>query len=393
MTSPTRVAAVAGSQVLAVVLAGCGAGGGAGDAMVRDSAGITIVESTYRAEPMAPFTIVPEPEVQIGQLDGPAEYTFRTITGARRLADGRILVADIDRIHIYDAAGTHLTTFGRAGEGPGEFGRVRSVVVCGGEIIVGDFTRPHLAVFDDQGDYLRTDPMPPSGAPFPLGLESCTTDGAPLLRSANVFVLGAPGLSDSTAVITLMRMRGPGALDTLAHVPSVRRDGGYPPPFSSTTLLAYRDSTIYALESDRIELRSYGYEGGLRRIARIETTPRPVSADDLDRERTAIIEGFPEPMRAEFRADLEKLPATATMPAVSRMRVDPLGRAWLRPYNPRWEPEDTLWSVLDADGAFAGRVALPAGLTVHEIGEDYVLGVWQDELDVSYVRLYRIVAS
>lgn len=393
MMRPTPFAAAASIYLCTAVLAACGNGGGAGDAVVRDSVGITIVESAYLAEPMAPFVIVQEPDVQIGQLDGPAEYTFRTITGARRLSDGRILVADVDRIHIYDAAGAHLTTVGRAGEGPGEFGRVRSVVLCGGEIMVGDFTRPHLAVFDDQGSYVRTDPLPPSGAPFPLGLEACTPDGAPLLRSANVFVLGAPGLSDSTAVITLMRMRGPAMLDTLAHVPTVRRDGGYPPPFSSTTLLGYRDSTIYALESDRIELRSYHHDGGLRRIARINTTPRPVSADDLERERTAIIEGFPEPMRAEFRADLEKLPAIATMPAVSRMRVDPLGRAWLRPYNPRWEPEDTLWSVLDADGAFAGRVAMPAGLTVHEIGQDYVLGVWQDELDVSYVRLYRIEAS
>ena len=25
-----------------------------------------------------------------------------------------------------------------------------------------------------------------------------------------------------------------------------------------------------------------------------------------------------------------------------------------------------------------------------EIGEDYILGVWTDELDVQYVRMYRI---
>jgi hypothetical protein len=35
-------------------------------------------------------------------------------------------------------------------------------------------------------------------------------------------------------------------------------------------------------------------------------------------------------------------------------------------------------------------VELPAGLRVLEIGGDYVLGVWNDELDVQHVRLHRL---
>jgi hypothetical protein len=33
---------------------------------------------------------------------------------------------------------------------------------------------------------------------------------------------------------------------------------------------------------------------------------------------------------------------------------------------------------------------MPEGLSVAAIGRDYVAGVWRDELDVEYVRLYRI---
>jgi len=58
------------------------------------------------------------------------------------------------------------------------------------------------------------------------------------------------------------------------------------------------------------------------------------------------------------------------------------------------------FSVFDADGVWLGRVALPPGLPwlrghnlrypILEIGRDYVLGVWVDDLGVEQVRLYRI---
>ena len=37
-----------------------------------------------------------------------------------------------------------------------------------------------------------------------------------------------------------------------------------------------------------------------------------------------------------------------------------------------------------------GRVATPPGLEVHEIGEDYILGVELNDLDVPFVRRYPL---
>ena len=51
------------------------------------------------------------------------------------------------------------------------------------------------------------------------------------------------------------------------------------------------------------------------------------------------------------------------------------------------------------DGTWLGTVSLPPRLVrayIHyrspylEIGDDYILGVWKDELDVQYVRMYRL---
>ena len=33
----------------------------------------------------------------------------------------------------------------------------------------------------------------------------------------------------------------------------------------------------------------------------------------------------------------------------------------------------------------------PAGVRILDIGTDYVLGLWQDENDVEYVRLFRLM--
>jgi hypothetical protein len=38
-----------------------------------------------------------------------------------------------------------------------------------------------------------------------------------------------------------------------------------------------------------------------------------------------------------------------------------------------------------------GSVLMPKGLQLFEIGEDYVLGLWRDELGVQFVRRYVIM--
>ena len=61
-------------------------------------------------------------------------------------------------------------------------------------------------------------------------------------------------------------------------------------------------------------------------------------------------------------------------------------------------PDPPPFEIHAPDGTWLGSVALPPGLErgfiqyqapYMEIGTEYVLGVWRDELDVQYVRLHR----
>ena len=99
--------------------------------MVRDSAGIRIIENARPPEgSRLRWRVGPEPAVTIGAADGEEPYLFQHAIGATRLSDGRIVVADYGsmELRIFDgASGTHLTTLGGVGEGPGEYGGLMDV--------------------------------------------------------------------------------------------------------------------------------------------------------------------------------------------------------------------------------------------------------------------------
>ena len=75
--------------------------------------GQTIVESEAPRDP--DLTLADEPLVRIGMLDGPMEYIFGNVTGAIRLEDGSVVIADEQSYNVrrYDASGRHVWTSGR----------------------------------------------------------------------------------------------------------------------------------------------------------------------------------------------------------------------------------------------------------------------------------------
>ena len=89
--------------------------------LVRDSAGIEIVESTS-PEWSAPRSVEVEPVLRIGrEEEGP--YQFAVVGRALFLQDGGIAIAEgrAQEVRIFGAEGSHEQTLGRRGEGPGEF--------------------------------------------------------------------------------------------------------------------------------------------------------------------------------------------------------------------------------------------------------------------------------
>ena len=102
---------------------------------ITDVLAQTIAESDSPRD--ADLVLADEPLVRVGLLDGPDEYLFGNITGAVRLEDGSVVIADqsIFEIRMFDASGRHVWTSGRKGEGPGEYEGLRLMRGCPGAAV------------------------------------------------------------------------------------------------------------------------------------------------------------------------------------------------------------------------------------------------------------------
>ena len=79
-----------------------------------------------------------------------------------------------------------------------------------------------------------------------------------------------------------------------------------------------------------------------------------------------------------------------TMPVFGRMLVDAAGHLWVQDYAAEYLERPIDWSVFDPDGRLIARVTVPVRFRITQIGEDWVLGVQRDEMDVQYVRVHRL---
>ena len=353
---------------------------------VVDSAGITIVTSAPSDRP-APFAVAAEPSLTIGALDGPPEYTFRWVRDVDRLPDGRIVVADGNRLALYDADGRHLADRGGGGRGPGEFTMIDEAVPCGAGLAVDDVVGPLVAFYDSAGRFDRSVRLHTPGS-RPPRLLSCDAAARPVLASPMPVDIG----DDAPRWIRYVMLLDPdaGRLDTVMSVPGSPVHRGFPPPLAYSVAMAARDSAVHTADTRGMEVRTHTLGRGLRRIARVTVEPRPITEADVERAMEDGSGGLPPQIVERIGApDPDRAPPT--MPVLSDIAVDDAGRLWLRPYSPPREPLDSVWTVLDADGALLGRVLLPPRFRPHHIGTDWILGVWRDTMDVEYVRMYELV--
>src|SRR5688572_22901530 len=96
----------------------------AGRPAVRDSAGITIVESSAPAWTDATaWRVDASPAFDIGGAENDTAPHFFNIRGVHRLSDAGIVVLDAASLSLqfFDSLGTAVGRAGRKGSGPGEF--------------------------------------------------------------------------------------------------------------------------------------------------------------------------------------------------------------------------------------------------------------------------------
>ena len=368
---------------------------------VRDSAGIRIVENVRPADDSRlAWRIGPEPAVSIGEVTGEEAYLLHRADAAAMLPDGRIVVANTGtgEIRVFDAAGVHQATWGREGEGPGEFTALAGVASWPGDSIVAWDTRARtIAVFDSDGALGRS---------FVLEAEDRAAEPRMPMRDGTVLgrivdAGGGPGyrrekitheVRDADGRMLVSLGEHPGRESFINMEGRMAVFGQL--PFSRSLHEASWGDMVVLAPDDHYEIRVHDRTTGeLVSIVRREYTNRPPTREEVDRaiddalERTNLSGDQLEWTREGYKG----MPLVESFPAFRALLVDALDHLWVREATlPGMDRPSPLWTVFNAEGRVLGFIETPEGLTVLEIGADYILGQATDDLGVESVQVWAL---
>jgi hypothetical protein len=384
------------------IVVGCGDSPLPSAFSVRDSSGVQISESFRPAWGEGRgWCIGSEPLLRLGVVDGNAAYQFDGITGMARLEDGTIVVADAgsQEVRFFGPGGETKAAVGGEGEGPGEFlglsglGRGPS-----GRVWAYDFSLRRITWLDAAGEVVGMATLAPE--PPILNPVGPLSDGTFVLKQlwGAVAVAQADEQGFRRDPVAFVRFDGDGVLlDTLGLFPGrevvLTEEGGRgvmsTPPFARNAVGTVLGGEVVVGIQDTFELIRYSPDGSMVGRVRIPNRNLSITAADLDAYIAGRLSTVAEDRRPGLRHELESMPTPSSKPAFGGLLGDELGDLWvaewvLYPDVPR------VWTVLDSRGAWLGEVEIPGRFFPNAIGDDWILGVEWDDLDVEYVALYPL---
>lgn len=398
--------AVAAMMIAAVALAACdGETGAAGGAVVRDSAGVRLVEYAGTPQHDAPFALSPEPVYRHGS--GSGDYLFGNIRHGVLFPDGGAA--------IFDAANTEIVVLGPdggshellagSGQGPSEVGFVGRMFAVGTDsLLVDDSWNARFTLFAD-GAVARTIGLG-ENRELALGLGSRGIDASGrLLMSSASYRRGFP---DEWLPGYLVRLD----LDTLVPdtvgsydwVPFVPPDDEADNPFPHLGRVGAAGGRFVHGRTDTPELIWRESDGTVSQIMRwrpewvypteehwrtfeayLRVTLPPVNPHLQTDE---AIEEMIQRALARYRVEPDE-----PLPLFGELFGDDEGRVWLPAYAVASQRNGyPSYAVISPSGEWLGRVEAPPGLRVLDVAGGRVLGVVKDEMDVESVVVYGLVS-
>lgn len=349
----------------------------------------------------ADFSVLSEPDLHIGVLDGDPEYQFSRLIQVVMLDNGTIVTADAGTRELkgYDANGEHVFTSGGEGGGPGEFRNIELLARLPGDtLLVYDDRLNRVSIFDSRGMYARSFRIMTTEDSGPW-IRGVFRSGHMLAQVRRGFGIGT--FSDGVAELNrtfLVHDPDGAVVDTLGDLRVGRmfvqnyenRSGYHSIPFDSHLVLTVAGDLIYHGYSDEYAVHVLERNGKPVCTATSNAARSPVTDDDVHAYFENAYANEPADVRQRARQVYDRMPIPSQMPAFSKILVDPAGNIWVQDHMWPWR-EPRLWTVFDSNCQELGRVETPARLQVTQIGNDHIIGIWRDEFDVNYVRRHRLV--
>ncbi|MGD8280999.1 MAG: hypothetical protein PVF69_07575 [Gemmatimonadota bacterium] len=368
----------------------------------RDSAGVWVVENEVPVDGVPEYAELGAMELEIGVVDGDPAYSFTTIAGVNTLGDGGVVVAEWQtrEIRIFDGNGRHVRTLGGFGDGPGEFSQIVNVAgVRGDTIRVWDIRQQRITTMSSDGTLLGSFRLERGQAASGFGPVTHLADGTYLVPLRDLGDLDMESTSGRATQVLLRASAHGEIFDTMAMlageemtvVRGQRAATILPTPAGRKPLWATGTDRVYTAWNGEYRIVARTLAGDPAMVILAPGLGRPLERGAFDAAKRAWLDECPdERCRRWYARIFEVVEPPDAWPAFSDLRVDALGDLWVAEYELQ-AAAPSAWHVFSARGELLGHVAVPAGLEIHEIGEDYLLGVEENELDVPFVRRYALM--
>ena len=356
MSSLPRFRYIRSITAAGLVLALLAACGGSGATMQEIDGVLYVLNPAEPLTPDLPVNIIEE--FRIGSDEMGDEYLFTGIAGFDVDDEGNIyvLVAQDDRIRVFNPDGTYARTFGRRGQGPGELFAAQGLSFgAGGNLWISNLGRQRVSIYTTAGKHLRDvtfSLLPPmmiqTTAEGFMGLhinqrptdEPAVIEMTVSLRRFNTEGDTVDTLFDETFMLDIRRMAFEGLT---SKIPLYTQD-------DRGRIWQSRPRT------DAYEINVFSPAGGLERVVEKDFTPIAKTEEELAEEKRLIRELIQaQTQGAPFEIDFEPSPYK---PATGMLFFDPRGYIWVQIGR-----QETIYSnaydLFDLEGQWLTRFELP----------------------------------
>lgn len=327
----------------------------------------------------------------VGEGEGAPEE-FGRVSSAILGPGNEVFIGDrlYDEVRVFGPDGRHLRTFGRDGEGPGEFGDVTSLAWVGDRMLALDLVLGRITEFSSTGEVLgqRTAPGRWGGSEalrlYPVAVDEAWSVGA-VTDAGGLSLVYVGQTSSGETGDTLHRREAPWdqqiaceysrgwiSLFDIIYSPKLVQ---HPGP----------GAVMYEARTNVYRIAVTRGDDTLRIIDRVLPTE-----DITDEEWAAATEDFETFVDDTPGAECEPRRPTRppTKPFINEIFIAPDSRLWvevIRTAGPKWE-------VFDPEGRLLASLPLHGWKrhTVPAFGADHMVTIRQDSLDLDHVDVWRI---
>lgn len=346
------------------------------------------------------------PSVVIKGRDDVDTLTLAMVTGATRLPNGDIMVADLGDFALlrFNDRGALQQRLARKGAGPGEVDYLARLFRCGNSLLAHDIGNRRTTVFTTEGFYVRS-------FVFGLGVagrnpyaSACNGKGTFVHHGWEDFRQIREGvfrnevafwLTPSDSSVGAHIGDWPGS-ERIGYVRNGRISGSGPLQLGKQPVVAMGNDRAYIGIADRYEFLVADLAGKIVDTLRRDVEVQKTTAADIAYAKAKAKAGASPRQATSIDSLWETIPFPTELPAYSAAIVDAADLLWVQDYARSSSPVIG-WTVFNHEGEIVATVALPVLLEVYEIGEDYVLGRYLDpvvgEPEVHLYRLSRGVAA